>query len=158
MQVDLTSSEISLLGIACDEEVLYYGRCVMRDGTLNATHDNIDWGPNRKLGELAPDERTAKIEIEMQKAVNKNIRIYSELSTQLKKHNTNFSMEQIQHIKHMIHDMPLQFSKHIVVKRQIDDTVSFNYVNKLMEVALESAKAMYLKEYSDIEKKLDGAN
>lgn len=159
-KINLAKEEIKLLWLAAGEELLYYQRCVVKRGTYtpgNTSQSDIKWQPgNDKLGENAPSKGMTEMEKRLQEAVNKNIIAYGELERKLHNLDTDFTPTQIQELRNMIHDMPLQFDKHVVCKMQIDNTVSFRYVNKLVDIAFDSAKKMMLQTFRDIENKLTG--
>ena len=150
MKVDLSVDDMKLLRLACEQETLYYKRSRMVD--LLATGAKAQQEARQDF-----DKRNPGLLAKLNDASEQLAKDYEQLTDMFKNESTDFTMYQIDKLKDMIKDMPKEFDKHIVVKLQPDNTITYKHVNELVKIALGSAKHMMLDEFMAISRKLDGA-
>ncbi|HEX7178373.1 MAG TPA: hypothetical protein VF220_01520 [Nitrososphaeraceae archaeon] len=144
MKLDLRDDQISLLDKTCQEEVKYYERCVLTDPTLKG-QAAIDEG-----NDFLKQEINKKLGNAIAKATMINIKEYRQISDKLANKNTDFDRHQLDKIRMMLVETSTSYEKHILVKKQIDGTVTPNYVNKILLIAYNAARRVLLDSYDEI--------
>lgn len=147
MKLDLTDSEISLLGQTCLEEVKYYERCVVIDPTLKGREAV-------KAGSHLLEQNTMNA---LAKATIVNIQEYRQIADKLENKNTDFDRKQLEKLRTMLEEIFPLFEKHLLVKRQVDGTVTYKHIHKVLLAAFEAARTVMLGEYERILKKVKEA-
>ena len=151
MELDLTDREIFLLEKTCLEEIKYYERCVVADPTLKG-QEAIKAG-----NYFLEQDKNKKIRDVMAKAVIVNIQEYRHIADKLENKNRDFDRKQLEKLRMMLEELFPLFERHLLVKTQVDGSVTYKHVHGVLLMAFEAAREAVLDNYKLILEKVNNA-
>jgi len=147
MKLDLTEAQHFMLAQTCLEEMKYYQRCVMVAPGLKG-QEAIDAG-NRIF------DKHDKVRDVLMKATATNAQEYKQIADKLAHNDADFDRKQLDKLRMMLQEIPALYDRHVLVKEQIDGTVTRKYVHEVLIVAYEAARRAVLDQYQEILRKVN---